>query len=445
MYAVYCFCLAKDITFILDTSFIDTLGESPSRSKPPPMAHTPPPIAQRADSSAQPTAGTARGWPLLRLGFRPFYLGAALFALLSIPLWVAIFLGHWQPTLALAPLLWHAHEMLFGFAIAVIVGFLLTAVKAWTGLATPRGAFLGALALLWLGARVAAVTGPYAVYAVLDLLLLPLVAVALTRVLLRARNRRNLPLAGMLMLLALINGVFHLSVMGTLSMSPLTPLYAALALVVMIESVIAGRVIPAFTMSATPGLKLQVRAPLERATLALTALAFLLWVLAPHDAVWPLATGLAFAGAALAHALRLRQWRPALSRQRPILWILHLSYAWIALGLALLAAGQLGWIAASAGVHALAIGATAGLIIGMVTRTARGHTGRALQVSRPEIVAYVLVMAAALVRVLLPLAVPQWLALALVISAVAWTTAFAIYLFIYTPWLLQTRLDGKDG
>jgi uncharacterized protein involved in response to NO len=322
---------------------------------------------------------------------------------------------------------------------------LLTAVKAWTGLATPRGAFLGALALLWLAARVAAVTGPYAVYAVLDLLLLPLVAVVLTGVLLRARNRRNLPLAGMLMLLALANGAFHLSVIGVIDIAPMRALYAALALIVMIECGITGRVIPAFTMSATPGLKLTVRPSVERATLALTALALLLWVLAPASAGWNMAGGWVFSLAAVAHVLRLVQWRPWVTRHRPILWILHLSYAWIPLGLALLAMAQFGLLGTSSGVHALAIGATAGLIIGMLTRTARGHTGRALQVSRPEIVAYVLVMVAAAVRVLLPLAVPQWLPLALVTSAVAWSLAFAIYLFIYTPWLLQTRLDGKDG
>ncbi|MDP2021089.1 MAG: NnrS family protein, partial [Hydrogenophaga sp.] len=315
----------------------------------------------------------------------------------------------------------------------------------WTGLVTPRGAFLGALALLWLAARVAAVTGPYAVYAVLDLALLPLVAAVLTHVLLRARNRRNLPLAGMLMLLALANGFFHLGVIGALEMAPLTPLHAALALIVMIECVIAGRVIPAFTMSATPGLKLQVRAPVDRAALALTALALLLWVFAPASAGWNMVGGLAFSLAALAQVGRLLQWRPAMTRHRPILWILHVSYAWIPFGLALLAAARFGWVGVSAGVHALAIGATAGLIIGMMTRTARGHTGRTLQVSRPEITAYVLVMLAAAVRVLLPLAVPQWLPLALVVAAAAWSVAFAIYLFIYTPWLLQTRFDGKDG
>ena len=408
------------------------------------MSRTHLPISARASASADATTAL-NGWPLLRLGFRPFYLGAALFGLLAIPLWIALFLGQWEISMALPPLLWHAHEMLFGFAIAVILGFLLTAVKAWTGLATPRGAYLGAIALLWLAARVAALTGPYALYAVLDLALLPLVAAVLTTLLLRARNRRNLPLAAMLMLLALANGVFHLSMTGAAEVSPLTPLYAALALIVMIESVVAGRVIPAFTMSATPGLKLNVRPSVERAALALTALAFLLWVLAPAGVAWNMATGVTFTLAAMAHVLRLLQWRPAVSRHRPILWILHLAYAWIPLGLALLGMAQFGWIAISAGVHALAIGATGGLIIGMVTRTARGHTGRPLQVSQAEVAAYVLVIGAAAVRVLLPLALPQWLPIALVIAAAAWAIAFVIYLAIYTPWLLQTRLDGKDG
>ena len=397
-------------------------------------------------SPIEPTAAPQlSGWPLLRLGFRPFYVGAAAFALLSIPLWVAVYLGQWNLAMALPPLLWHAHEMLFGFAVAVILGFLLTAVKAWTGLGTPRGAALGALALLWLAARVAAVTGPYTLYAVLDLALLPLVAAVLTRLLLRARNRRNLPLAAMLMLLALAHGVFHLSLVGVLDVSPLAPLYAALALIVMIECVIAGRVIPAFTMSATLGLKLQVRAPVERAALALTALALLLWVFAPPEAGWNMFGGFTLVLAALAQVGRLLQWQPAITRHRPILWILHLSYAWIPVGLALLAAARFGALSMSAGVHALAIGATGGLIIGMMTRTARGHTGRALQVSRAEIAAYVLVMLAAAIRVLLPLAMPSWLPLALVLSASGWATAFAIYLFIYTPWLLKTRFDGKDG
>ncbi|MEP7283747.1 MAG: NnrS family protein [Rubrivivax sp.] len=385
------------------------------------------------------------GWPLLRLGFRPFYLCAALFAVLAMPLWIALFFGQLSVNLAVSPLLWHAHEMLFGFAVAVIVGFLLTAGKAWTGLATPRGAFLGALALLWVAARVAAVTGPYPVYAVLDLVLLPMVAAVLVDVLWRAGNRRNLPLAGILVLLSVANGAFHLAVIETISMAPLTALHAALALIVMIECVMAGRVVPAFTMSAIPGLKLAMRPVFERTTLSFTALALALWVFAPAGAFWATVSGAAFALAAALHLVRQWQWRPAQTRRRPILWILHAAYAWIAVGFALLALAQLGRIGASAGVHALAVGATGGLIIGMITRTARGHTGRPLQASKAEVLAYVLVMVAAALRVWGPLAMPQWLPHLLVCAALAWCAAFAIYLVVYAPWLLRTRHDGKDG
>ena len=131
--------------------------------------------------------------------------------------------------------------------------------------------------------------------------------------------------------------------------------------------------------------------------------------------------------------------------KRPILWILHAAYAWIPVGLALLAMAQIGWVSVSAGVHALAVGATGGLIIGMVTRTARGHTGRPLHVSKPEVVAYVLVMAAAVLRVLVPLAVPAIYGATLIAAAFVWSVAFLIYLWVFTPWLMQTRIDGKDG
>ncbi len=388
-----------------------------------------------------PDAQASRDWPLLRLGFRPFYLGAAVFAMLAVPLWTALLLGQVTLSLNLSPVLWHAHEMLFGFAVAVIVGFLLTAGKAWTGLATPRGGVLAALALLWLAARLAAVVAPYAWYAVLDLLLLPVVAAVLVSVLLRAGNRRNLPLGVILVLLALANLCFHLAVLGLLDIAPVRALHGGLALIVMIECVIAGRVIPAFTMSALPGLKLQTPRRLEQLTLAATALALAAWVLLPLHGI----TAAALALAALLHAARLWQWQPWRTRARPILWVLHLAYAWIPLGFGLLAWAQVGGVGVSAGVHALAVGATGGLIIGMITRTARGHTGRPLRASRLEVASYLLVTGAALVRVLLPIVAPQQFVLWLVVAASAWALAFALYLWVFAPWLVSPRLDGKDG
>jgi uncharacterized protein involved in response to NO len=399
-----------------------------------------PPVLSLTPSETT-SAPPAHGWPVLRLGFRPFYLVAAVFACLAVPLWVALFLGHITLHLTVAPMLWHAHEMLFGFATAVIIGFLLTAGKAWTGLATPRGVALGALVMLWAAARVAAFGAPYPVYAGLDLVLLPLMAAVFARVLLRAGNRRNLPLAMILVLLSLANLAFHLAVTGIVDLPPVRALYAGLALIVIIECVMAGRVVPAFTMSATPGLKLKTRPLLERAILSVTALALLLWVFAPPGPI----TFVAFALAAALHLIRQWQWRPWVTRTRPILWILHAAYAWIALAFVLLALAQIGWATESAGVHALAIGATGGLIIAMMTRTARGHTGRPLRASKIEVAAYALVMAAAAVRVFVPLAAPQLLAHALICAAIAWFTAFAIYLFVFAPWLLRPRLDGKDG
>jgi uncharacterized protein involved in response to NO len=400
-------------------------------------------------SSKRPEAGLQAqsedfplpGWPLFRLGFRPFYLGAAAFALFAVPYWIVGLLGWVTLPSTMPPLLWHAHEMLYGFAVAVIVGFLLTAGKAWTGLATPRGTTLAAMAGLWLAARLAALGAPYAVYALLDMALLPWVAWVLTRVLLKAGNRRNLPLGLILLLLATANLSFHAAVLGWLSIDPLRALHAGLALIVMIECVIAGRVIPAFTMSALPGRQLKVPAWLERGTLAVTAVSLAAWVLLPANP----ATAAGFAVAALLHATRLWHWQPWRTRARPILWVLHAAYAWLPVGFGLLAWAQLGGVAASVGIHALAVGATAGLIIGMVTRTARGHTARALTVSRLEVAAYLLVAGAAVARVLLPWVAPAHTANWLVLAASAWAIAFALYLWVFTPWLLSSRLDGKDG
>ena len=403
-----------------------------SQSLPTPAAAAPKAVAP---------APALRGWPLLRLGFRPFYLLAAGLACLSVPWWIGVFLGHTVPGVVFPPLLWHAHEMLFGFAAGVIVGFLLTAVRAWTGLPTPRGPVLGALALLWLAARLAAFTGPYALYAVLDVALLPAVAVLLLRVLVQAGNKRNIPLISLLLIMGLANAVFHLSVLGVIEIAPLTPLYVELILVVMVICVMTGRVVPVFTKNVTPGLVIQVPKWFEPWLLAVTALALALWVFAPPGwvtaAVCLLAAGF--------HGVRLWRWGLHRTLTRPILWILHLSCAWFPVAFVLLALAQWGWVAPSLAVHALGVGVIGGLIIGMVTRTARGHTGRPLKASKGEVLAYAMVMLAAVLRALVPAVAPAWYVPALGWAAGLWGVAFAIYLVIYTPWLTRTRLDGKDG
>lgn len=392
-------------------------------------------------SSQATTVPPPQGWPGLRLAFRPFYLGAALWAALTVPLWVAIFLGEitWHP--GPLPLLWHAHEMLFGFGIAVIVGFLLTAGKTWTGLATPRGAALGGLVLLWISARVASLVAPYAVFAVLDVAFLPIVGLIFLRLLVRSRNWRNVPLALILLLMSLVNLTFHLSAMGQINLPPMRSLYAALALIVMIECVMAGRVVPFFTSSALAGVKIVANAWLERSALIATGMGLALWVIDAPVAI----AGVMLAIASALNLIRQLGWHPWATRSRPILWILHLSHLWLTLGLGLLALAQWGLVTVSIGVHALGVGATGGLIIGMMTRTARGHTGRALAVGRLELTAYVLVMAAASLRVLLPLLVPSLYVYGVVAAAGVWSAAFLVFLWKYSPWLLSTRSDGKDG
>jgi len=395
-----------------------------------------------AISEPDARAQTPPGWPLLRLGFRPFYLGAALVACLAVPVWVAAFLGYLQPRLALSPLLWHGHEMLFGFAVGVIIGFLLTGVRAWTGLETPRGPLLGGLILLWLAARVAALTGPYLLFAVLDLLLLPVVAVLLLRVLIRARNKRNMPLISLLLVMTVANLAFHLAAAGVIVWPATAALHAELALIVLVVTVMAGRVVPVFTKNATPGLKFAMPQPFEWTVFGATALTLALWVFEAPAAI----TAALSALAAVLHAARLWMWHPRVTLRRPILWILHLAYAWMPIAFVLLALTQAGWLAnPSLALHAFAVGLIGSLILGMVTRTARGHTGRPLKASGAETLAYVLVLAAAVVRVLVPAASSETYAMALVVAASLWSLAFLIYLAIYAPWLTRTRLDGKDG
>jgi len=377
------------------------------------------------------------GWPPLRLAFRPFYLLAALAAVVLMPLWWAAFTGRLQT--ALPALLWHGHEMLFGFVAAVVIGFVFTAGKTWTGLQTPRGAQLAFLALLWLSARVAAVLAPYPVFFLLDVSLLPLCAALFADLLLRVRNLRNLPVAGVLGLLAVANLAFHLGASGALSIDPIWALHAGLAVLVLLETLIAGRVVPFFTRNVTPGLQNTVPAWREKLLGAVTALSLVAWVAESTGAV-PL-----LAAAAVLHAWRLHSWRPGVTLARPILWSLHLAYAWLPVGFALLALALARGESISPALHAFGVGATGGLIVAMMTRTARGHTGRPLQAGRAETWSYSLVTSAALLRVGAPLLWPAAYGWALLVAGTCFAAAFCIYLRRYASWLMSARADGQDG
>jgi len=390
-------------------------------------------------SVQEPTlpAAPPRGFALFALGFRPFYLLAAINAALGVPIWVAQFLGLLPGISAMPPLAWHAHEMLFGTLAAVIAGFLLTAVRVWTGRPTPTGAPLAALVLLWLIGRVAAWSGP-AWLAAASAVAFPLaVAAPLAVAVIAARNWRNLGVIGLLFGLAVACACFHLSLadIGPHDTARLAVL--ALDLVVLLVTLIGGRVIPFFTRNAVPGAPVRVRPWLDWSAFGATALVVL------GDAAglagWP-PTVLMTVAAAL-HLARLAGWAPLHTRGKPILWILHLSYAWIAAGFLLRAWADPPLV----GVHALAVGAVGGMVVGMMTRTARGHTGYPLRAGTSELAMYLLVQVAVVLRVFGPMALPAATPLLLGLSAAAWAGAFALFALRYAPMLLRPRLDGKPG
>jgi uncharacterized protein involved in response to NO len=379
-----------------------------------------------------------RGGALLALGFRPFYLLAAAFAAISVPAWIASYYGVAGPfEVGLA---WHVHEMLFGFVVAVIIGFLYTAARNWTGLWTPRGAQLGLIAGLWVAGRVAMFAAPPLAAALVDFAFLPVAAWPLYRVFKRSNNKRNMFLIGLLGLLALANACFHAILLGWIDVAFTRPAYAAMIVVVVIEAAIGGRVIPMFTTNATK-VKTVTNPRIDKTSLVCTAAAGAAWVFGLPGVVIAV---LALA-AAVSQGLRLAGWKPFASVRHPLLWILHASYAWIPVGFVLLALAQFGAVPESAAVHVLALGALAGLILGMITRTALGHTGRMLTAGRSEAAMYGLIQLGVLLRLIAALGAGGARNVALIGAAACWSAAFVLYLIVYGPRLAQPRIDGREG
>lgn len=375
---------------------------------------------------------------LFSMGFRPMYLLAGAFAALSVPLWVAQYAGL-PPLVARYPgPLWHAHEMIFGFASAVIVGFLFTAGRNWSGQPTPSGAALGAIAGLWLAARILALSRWPWMSGVFDVAFGLAAAAGLGLALSRARNARNYFFVALLLAMAVLNGVFHLALAGIIEVDLPRLLVVALDVVLFICVVMAGRVIPMFTNNAVPGAGARRDDGIERLSLGMVL------VLGAGDVLGapPIAVAAVAAVAALAHAARLVLWRPLRTRGKPILWILHASYAWVPVHLALRAAAALGFTAPGIASHALAVGVIGGLTLGMMTRTSRGHSGLALEAGVGEISAYALVMAAAVVRVIVPLVLPEFTLPGVIVSGALWSAAFAVFTVTYWPILSRPALKG---
>lgn len=393
-----------------------------------------------AVKQAQPPVAQPPGFALWQLGFRPFYLLASAFAALSIGLWAAQFAG-WLPLAYLQGPLWHAHEMLFGFLLAVIVGFLFTAGRNWSGRPTPTGLPLAALAALWVAGRILVLT-PFAWTAAVVNAAFPLAsAVALGIALVSARNRRNYFFIGLLLLMSGAALAFHLSALGVMAAPAWIGIQLALDILLFIMAVMGGRVIPMFTNNGVPGANATRRPMVERAALG-TVLALLL---VDVSGLPPAVMAAAALAAAFAHTVRWLLWRPWKTLHNPLVLVLHLAYAWIPVHLALRVLASYGWMSPSLATHALTVGAAGGLIIGMMVRTARGHTARPLHADRTDTACFLLVLLAALARIVVPLVAPSQTLGAVLASAVFWTAGFALYTVRYWPVLTQPRLDGAPG
>lgn len=382
----------------------------------------------------------APGFALWQLGFRPFYLLASTFAALSIPLWALQFSG-WLPLPYLRGSIWHAHEMLFGFALAVVVGFLFTAGHNWSNRPTPSGLPLALLALVWVAGRVLVLT-PFAWAAAIVNVVFPVAAaIALAVPFVISGNRRNYFFVVLLLLMSAAVLAVHLDQIGVARVPGWLGIQIGLDILLFIMAVMAGRVIPMFTNNGVQGASARRHALVEKAALGSVLLVLAADALQLHGAWLALLTGV---GAA-AHLARWALWQPWKTCRTPLVWVLHVAYFWIPVHLALRALAELGGGSSSASTHALTAGAAGGLIIGMMTRTARGHTGRPLQADRWDTSCYLLVSAAAVVRVALPHMAPQWTIHSVLCSAALWSAGFGLYAVRYWPALTRPRLDGRPG
>ncbi|MFO1090618.1 MAG: NnrS family protein [Hyphomicrobiales bacterium] len=395
--------------------------------------------------------------PFLSWGFRPFFLMAGFYAVVVMAAWLS-----WLITgrivgspdfsqLAIAPQAWHAHEMIFGYAAAVLSGFMLTAVPNWTGARRIAGGPLLLLAAVWFAGRLAmwfAAVLPPLMVATVDLIHLPLLAAFVAAGLFVRPAPRNIIFLGFISLLALANLAFHAEAVQLVSKTATPALMSALVLLSLMVAVIGGRIVPSFTRNvlirhSTDPSRLPRSFPaLDR--VSLVSIALVVPLAAFGTTGWPIAV---MAGiAAVSNAARLSFWRGADTLGSPILWSLHVSYALLVAGFAALGVASLvEWLPLSSAIHLVGIGGIGGMTLAVMTRAALGHTGRPLRVSTPLALAYAMVAVAAVVRACGPVLAPSHYEATLLVAGLLWISAFAIFALRYAPILVGPSCKPAPG
>ncbi|PCI62987.1 MAG: hypothetical protein COB35_02000 [Gammaproteobacteria bacterium] len=387
--------------------------------------------------------------PLFRLGFRPFFLSGALFSVIAVVLWILILKGK----IALQPFgggyWWHIHEMIFGFACAIVAGFLLTAVQNWTGTRGIYGTKLMLLFTVWLLGRVVVLYPQLVgnnISTIIDLSFLPLTAFFLAQPIIKVKQYRNLFFIPLLGLFTLANTEMHLAVYYPDTFNVTFAGYSAVMLVIFLMSVMSGRVLPMFTANGTGTQKVLPIKILEIVTNGSLAVAMFSLLLQPLIGFNNTVFAIILLIAGLAQALRWLRLRPWITLGVPLLWSFHFAILFVWFGLILLGVSYLQVDVAINHVwHLLTIGGIGGIILAMISRVSLGHTGRPLAPPKIMFIAFMMISLAALIRVFGPLLVPTKAVMFYDISALAWFIAFGCFVFKYGPMLWSNRADNRPG
>jgi len=387
------------------------------------------------------------GPPILRLGFRPFFLVAGIFAVISMAIWIANYVFSVEFTLSGIPAnLWHAHEMIFGYAMAVVAGFLLTAIKNWTGVEVLRGKPLAFLLVLWLAARLMPLSNlaiPMIVIAITDIAFLLLLTIVCLRPVLKVKQYKQVGIISKLILLMLCNVVFYLGITGVVSDGVEWGLYSAIYMIIALVLVMMRRVMPMFIKNGIDGdIELKNRAWLDYASLVLLIVFWISDVFTTYEHL----TALTAVILSILHMVRLAGWYTNRIWSKPLVWILVVAYGFIILGFALKALAIYANVSPSLSLHAFTAGGIGLVTIGMMSRVSLGHTGRNV-FEPPAIVfwSFSALVLGAIIRVVFPIFNMELYFYWIGISLLLWMIAFTIFVLLYAPMFLSARVDGRDG